>query len=1253
MNGLVLAEAGLEGRGQMAHTRCMTTPDLSSVHVPGRRGWLAGLLWLISLSCPADIIWSDLGTTLAHESGAGSDILGGSVKRDDTASDALYFKFHVNPISDAGTEPYFAAFELYEGDGERLAVGNALNAWAYGAFNVFEARKTNFYVFEIGKTNNETTDYGIDFHSSKPTDAGRGVPFEYELPRKGIERTIVFKVQYVAGGKDRVTVWMDPDLGLGANEAGQKENLTTKFTANASFNQIRLRHGGGGEGWIFSEMAIATSFSDFVLDDSGIISGNAALTIERGQLPFTFRVWQREQGLPQNFVRALAQTKDGYLWVGSDAGVSRFDGARFVSFGLPEGFQAGPVQALLGDSRGALWIGSVGTGLGRWQNGRFTSFTTQDGLPSDSVDALAEDSQGRLWVGTEAGLAVWDNQRLRRYNSSGPLAGKPITALFSNHRGSVWIGAKGAGLFELRGGELFQVRDPDFDYLLQDPHCVLVDHEGRIWVGAGDDSVLYREAGHWRPYRLPRHLARHYVSALAEDPDGTVWAGSVSEGLFQFKHGKLVAINASSGLSDNLVEALLVDREGRLWVGTHGGLNQLRPKNLSVISYNEGLGKGAAQGLAEVAPGMIWASKSSEGLYLWDGSYFHLLPAAGLSPEDDRIGPLLMARDGSCWVGGAHGLLQFKDVRAAENQAGSPALTNLDVTALGQDAEGELWAGTRQGELWWQENGQWRAQVNGQRVHAITAIVAAPDGSVWVGTAGDGLFNVEGKADGRWSRQTGLLSQWVRTLYLDSDGALWIGTGGGGLSRLRAGTVATFTTREGLPDNTISQILGDDAGNLWLGGDRGIVCVSKQELGDLAARKGPAVYPQVYGRAEGMLSEECITGVFPIGLKTKSGLLWFPTQDGIVVADPHHQTVEGSAPSVVLEETLVDGVPDAEESLRLAPGKHRIEFRYTGVNFDAPERVRFRYRLEGLDSEWVDAGSARLASFPYVPYGEYHFEVIAGNGKGGWNPTGASVPVTVKPYVWQTWWFRVPAALGLLAFIAVAARVVEQRKVQLRLEQLERERALAHERERIARDLHDDLGSSLARISLLSGLLKADRDNPSQIEGHAVKISQSADQTVRALEEIVWAVRPGSDSLQSLVEYIAHFANELFDGGGIRCRLDLPADLPSRPLPPEVRHNIFLVVKEALANVLKHAGAREVRISAEATADALEIVVQDNGRGFDTKRQSRGSGLGNMRRRVQGMGGTVTIESCPGQGTTVKLQLHFAAAGTNGKGQLL
>jgi signal transduction histidine kinase len=284
-----------------------------------------------------------------------------------------------------------------------------------------------------------------------------------------------------------------------------------------------------------------------------------------------------------------------------------------------------------------------------------------------------------------------------------------------------------------------------------------------------------------------------------------------------------------------------------------------------------------------------------------------------------------------------------------------------------------------------------------------------------------------------------------------------------------------------------------------------------------------------------------------------------------------------------------------------------------------------------------------------VPYGEYKFEVNAGNGERDWNAAGASVSVTVKRYLWQTWWFRLPAALGLLAVIAITARVVEKRKLQRRLEQLEQERALAHERERIARDLHDDLGSSLARISLLSGLLKSDRDNPVQIESHAVKISQSADQTVRALEEIVWAVRPGSDSLQSLVEYIAHFANELFDGGGIHCRLDLPPDLPACPLPPEVRHNIFLVVKEALTNALKHAAAREVRIRAEATAEGLEIMVQDDGRGFDTQGRSQGHGLDNMRRRAQALGENLAIESRPGHGTTVRLRLHFAPVRSNGK----
>jgi ligand-binding sensor domain-containing protein/signal transduction histidine kinase len=1247
---------------------------------------LASLLiaWMIlAFAAPAQavILWSDLGATLVRDTGVGTDILGGPVKRDDSSTDTLYFKFHVDPLSDMSTEDYFAAFEMFEGGAERLAIGNSLKAWAYSAFNTAETGKSN----EIsGDT---------DLHSSRPEKYGVGPFLPYELPRRGIESTIVFKVQYVAGADDLVTIWLNPDLAPGASEASQPENLTTTLSANASFNEIRLRHGGGGKGWTFSDMAIATSFSDFVTAGS-TGSGGVMPSVGRGTSPFTFRSWQREQGVPQNSVRALAQTRDGYIWVGSDDGITRFDGVRFTSFGLREGLRSGPVRRLFEDSRGTLWVGTAGGGLTCSQQGNFTTFTMQDGLPADSITALTEDREGRLWVGTEAGLVVRQNGRWAPLSGAEQFKGKAISALFTDRKGNLWLGATGAGIFQYVAGRFIPVTDPAVDALLQDPHCLLVDQAGRIWLGAGDDFVLCREVGQWHRYRIPRHLARPYVSTLVEELDGTVWAGSVSEGLFQFKEGKQVAINASSGLSDNFVESLLVDREGNLWVGTGAGLNQLRHKNLSVFGQNEGLGYGAVQGLAEVAPGVIWAGKPSDGLYRWEGRNINPLASAGLARLNSQVNALLMARNGGCWVAGAHGLLHFKDPKAAVGETELSALAGLNVISLAEDREGGVWAGTHEGELWRLQNGNRAAQTNRWQAHAITAIVPAPDGSMWIGTEGGGLYRFKDGVQAHFDKSGGLLTDLIRTLYLDAQGTLWIGTAGGGLSRWHDGHITAFTTREGLLDDTISQILEDDAGRLWLGSNRGIACVSKRDLEELAAKRIPAVYPQIYGRAEGMLSEECTGGFCPAGLKTKSGLLWFSTLKGIVVVDPRPQTGDAPAPLLAMEEVLVDGVSTdikksagstgagdkrgaanyssaptgspghsaavesqtavqtaAPESLSIAPGKRRFEFHYTGLSFNAPERVRFRYQLEGLDPDWVEAGARRTAFYSYVPPGNYRFRVIACNSDGVWNETGASLPLTVLPHFWQAWWFLGLAGVGLLVSVGGTVRFVEKGKVQRRLKHLEQERALQRERARIAQDLHDDLGSSLARISLLSGLAKADKDNPDQLEMHVNKISQSADETVRALEEIVWAVRPGSDSLQSLVEYIAHFANELFADASTRCRLDLPHDLPARPLPPEVRHNIFLIVKEALTNVLRHASASEVRVQAKASLDSLEIVVQDDGRGFEPQvspAHGKRQGLGNMRRRATAMAGTLAVQSAAGKGTAVRLAVSFptgAAAG--------
>jgi streptogramin lyase len=682
----------------------------------------------------AVVLWSDLSATLVYETGVGSDILGGAVKRDDASSDTLYFKFHVDPLSDTSTEEYFAAFELYDRDEERLGVGNALQAWAYSAF-----------------TNGPRGDYH-DLHSSRPEASGHGTFYDYENPHRGLESTIIFKVQYVASGDDLITVWLNPDLGPGASETAQPESLITRFSANASFDEIHLRHGGGGGGWVFSDMEIATSFGDFVASASDESNG-AISRLGRGELPVSFRSWQREQGLPQNSVRAMAQTRDGYLWVGNDDGVVRFDGARFVSFSLREGLNSGPVQTLLGDRAGVLWIGTAAGGLSCWKGGKFTTYTVRDGLPADSITALAEDNEGRLWVGTEAGLMVWRDGHEVLLRGAGELRGKTITTLFKDGNGTMWLGAAGAGIFHFQDGHLVSLKDPAIEGLLQDPHCLVVDRKGRLWIGVGDQLVLCRDGTQWQPYRIPSHQPKLRINALAEGPDGTVWAGSASEGLFQFKDGKIQAINASSGLSDNLVESLLVDREGRLWVGTHGGLNLLHHRNLFAFGQKEGLGYGAVQSLAEIAPGMIWAGKRSDGLYASEGGYFRHLLALGMPLAGPQVNSLLMAQDGTCWVAG--------DGDFCISKTRHPSSTTLNCLPT---STAPPWPKTGRAGCGWERVkgrfggvgrrlGWWKAIIGRPtRSRSSERTMRAPCGSArmgedWIGSRGSSAFTLTSKED--------------------------------------------------------------------------------------------------------------------------------------------------------------------------------------------------------------------------------------------------------------------------------------------------------------------------------------------------------------------------------------------------------------------------------------------------------------------------------------------------------------------------
>jgi signal transduction histidine kinase len=611
----------------------------------------------------------------------------------------------------------------------------------------------------------------------------------------------------------------------------------------------------------------------------------------------------------------------------------------------------------------------------------------------------------------------------------------------------------------------------------------------------------------------------------------------------------------------------------------------------------------------------------------------------------------MAANDGSCWVAPDFGLMHFRNPRTAETEAPTLALTNLSITALGQNpASGEVWAGTRNGELWSSLNGTWQACTNFPCCHAITGIVPEANGALWVGTEGDGLYRVDGSTGLHGQKLRGLPSGWIRTLYLDAQNTLWIGTAGG-LSRLHDGEIVTFTTREGLPDNTISQILEDGNGSLWLGGNRGIVRVKKSDLEDLATHKILAVYPQIYGRADGMLSEECSSGFFPAGLKTKAGSLWFSTLKGIVVADPR-RVLSVPAPVVALEQTLVDGVPvpmrktgNTVEQLRIAPGKHTLEFHYTGLSFDAPERVRFRYRMEKLDPDWTEAGTRREALYNFVPPGTYNFRIIACNGDGVWNETGTGLTLTVLSHFWQTWWFLGGAALGTVVTGFGGTRMVVRRRLQQRLRRLEQDRMLEQERTRIAQDLHDIMGARLCRISFLSEHVRRSETVPGELREQIGSLSDDSREVLRSLDEIVWAVNPEKDTLEHLVSYIAQYAQDYFRKTGIELDLEIPSRLSIQPLTSQSRHHLFLAVHEALTNILKHSGATHTKVTMTCHDADFEIAVWDNGTGFDplsgdfnsaNSAAGFGNGFGNMRRRLSELGGRFQVESKPGGGTTVR-----------------
>jgi signal transduction histidine kinase/ligand-binding sensor domain-containing protein len=972
--------------------------------------------------------------------------------------------------------------------------------------------------------------------------------------------------------------------------------------------------------------------------------------LSAGAAPNYFiRSWQSEAGLPQNKVTAVVQTHDGYLWVGTYSGLARFDGVRFVVFdehNTPP-MRSSRVTSLFEAPDGTLWIGDESGQVTRYQNEQFQAVPFHAAWSSGKIYDIAADESGDIWLLNESGQLARVRDGLVLTPEAGTMT--KVVNMTRSVQGTIWV-ARDGRVSALQHGQL---RALQFDVAQTNTyvHGISASRDGGLWV-ASDGRIRKWKGGEWTQDLGEAPWSLTALTRLMETRDGILLAGTSYYGLYVVSptNSELTLnLNHTNGFPSDWVTSLTEDREGNFWIGTGGGgLVLLRPNNIQTISPPDQWQKRAALSVWPGRNGELWVGTEGAGLYRFqNGAWANFDLAQGI--RNPYIWSLAVDEAGRLWVGTWGGGLFVQNGDRFDFAPGM-ANTTPPMPALLSAREGGLWIGSSLGLLRYQADTlTWHTENNGQALRDVRTVAEDGRGAVWFGMAGGGLACLENRSIRQFRKVDGLSSDFVECLHFDGEGALWIGTFGGGLCRFRDGHFAVINREQGLPNGVIGDIEEDGRGYFWMSSHGGIIRASQADLNACADGKTNAVHCLTYGINDGLPTLECSEGLQPAGCRTADGRLWFPTSKGLVAVDPLNVANNPLPPPVVLEEMRVDDRPvtltAGATPVRIPPGRHRFEFQYTGLSFVAPDKVRFQYRLTGLDTEWVDAGTKRIIDYNYIPPGHYTFRVIACNNDGVWNDQGATIAFDVQPYFWQTLWFRGLALALMIAGSGGLVWFIARRRMRRKLERLEQQRAIESERARIAHDIHDDLGAHLTRITMLSESASAELDNPGQAAAGLKQIYDTARELTRSMDEIVWAVSPRHDTLESLASYLEKFAQDLLATAGIRCRLDLPLQFPEWRLTSEVRHNLFLAFKEALHNAVKHSAASEAHVRLAPLAASFELVIEDNGRGFAPETRSRptddpgrfasGNGLGNMARRLAEIHGRCDIQSAPGQGTRV------------------
>ncbi len=961
-----------------------------------------------------------------------------------------------------------------------------------------------------------------------------------------------------------------------------------------------------------------------------------SLSFVKAQSQYRFDQWTSDNGLPQNSVRTIVRTRDGYLWMGTFEGLARFDGVDFTVFDLgntPE-LKSNYIEALIEDRRGNLWIAVDGGGLVQYKDGKFHRYSKIEGLASNIATSLFEDSAGNIWIGTENGVSVFINGRFTNYSIKDGLPSENVRTISGDDSGRIWVGTTN-GLAVFENGRLAPFAEND---RLTDTNIRSLYWEDgqRLWVGTTKGLSLI-ENGKVAGFPAGKQFGEQFVQSLAGDGQKNLWIGT-RQGLYRLNKTSSV-LAETLGTPDQFINTIYKDSEDQIWVGTNSsGILRFSSKSFKPLTDPSFQLEKNARAVFEDREGDLWFSVPPRIYRLKDGV------VKDVSISDDipgGISSITEDADGNIWLGGS-GVYKFSNGEFTHFSTAN-GLSHNQIFSVVADNEGGVWVGTYNG-LNLIRDGQIKVFKKDVALEDNTILVLFKDraGAVWVGRR-DEISRYRDGGFKTWTIKDGLPDSRISTFFEDRAGTLWIATHSGGLVRFRDEKFSIITTRDGLYDNLAFSILEDAAGNLWMSSNRGIYRTALRELNDFADGKIDSVNSFSYGTEDGMLSREC-NGAHPGGVKTRDGKLWFTTVKGLVEIDPvvHNR----QPPQVIIERSLInDQIFLNKDMLAIQSGKETLEIKYTAINWKRPSKIKFKYRLDGLDDHWTEVGSRRTAYYSYLPPGEYTFRVIADNGEGVWDMEGKSLKINVLPPFYRTWWFSSLAVL-LLTFVifALVKRRVSQLKKDRAMQQAFSRQLIASqelERKRIAAELHDSLGQRLVVIKNLALMLlhlnKGQKLDVERVEG----ISAEASQALGEVQEISYNLRPYQLDRIGLTKAVEAIIASAKTASTIEFSTEI--DDIDDYFPRDAEINFYRIVQECVGNLVKHSEATEAFVKIELSGENLTLEISDNGKGFTpgkTESKNGGFGLIGLVERSELFGGNVELKSAPKQGTTIKIRLN-------------